>query len=76
MIVEEFLRKTNPRVVLVGFLMSVSLFQLPSLMIHAFAVLGCCVVVSILFSFSGFCLSLISLARSPSRSAMREIGSE
>jgi len=51
MIVEEFLWKTNLRIVLVGFLVSVSLFQLPSLMIHAFAALGCCVVVSILFPF-------------------------
>jgi hypothetical protein len=73
MIVEEFLWKTNPSVVLVGFLVFVFLFQFPSLMIHAFAALGCCVVVNVIFPFPA---SVFDLARSPARSAMREIVSE
>ncbi len=76
MIGQEFLCKKNPRVVVVGFLVFVSLFQLPSLMIPCICCIGllrCC---EYPFSFSGFCLSLISLARSSSRSATREIVSE
>jgi hypothetical protein len=79
MSVEQFLCKTESESCFGWFFGGLFLFfSFPSLMIHAFAALGCCVVVSILFFLSpvSVCLSLISLALSPSRSATREIVSE
>jgi hypothetical protein len=53
MIVEELLCKTESESCFGWFFWCLFLFfSFPSLMIHAFAALGCCVVVSILFFLS------------------------